>query len=383
VAPQLAARYCRCSLLQMARSLLPLLLLARGVSAEGGHAAEFGAWASRYARAYTSDAEREAAAGAFSANVARAATFADSDVASGVYDARRSPFADLTASQFRAQRLLPPVSLRAGQLAESCLQHGATDAAGLLHTLLAVPPAFDWRDAGAVTPVRDQRACGSCWAFATAQNIESLWALHGGELFSLSPQEIVDCSTGCAPEGAYGDVCNSGCAGGWPWSAFADIMQLPGGGLSAEAEYPYTGVAGGCRAANSSAALDVAASITGYTCLGSDEAVLRNWLLGRGPFTVALDASRLALYVGGVYAPADCSETELDHAVLVVGYGTQDGIDFWTVKNSWGDAWGEGGYFRLARGRNMCGVANAASTALIAGGELGAPAFRRFAAREA
>jgi cathepsin F len=358
---------------------LALALLACGVSVgSGSAAAEFGAWASRYTRAYASDAEREAAAAAFSANVARAATYADGDAASGVYNALRSPFADLTVSQFRAQRLLPPISLRAGQLAESCLQNGALDAVRLLRTLLVVPPAFDWRDAGAVTPVRDQRACGSCWAFATAQNVESLWALHGGELRSLSAQEVVDCSASCAPEGSFGDVCNSSCAGGWPWSAFADIIQL--GGLSSEAQYPYVGVAGGCNAANSSAPLDVAATITGYTCLGSDEAVLRNWLLARGPFTVALDASRLALYAGGVYAPADCSETELDHAVLVVGYGTEDGTDFWTVKNSWGDAWGEGGYFRLARGRNMCGVANAASTAVIVDGELGAPAFQRFAA---
>jgi cathepsin F len=334
----------------------------------GGLEQAFGAWAAAFGREYSS-AARAAALAAFAANAKLAAARTASDRGSASHDVRRSPFADVTPQAFAAARLLPPVTLRAGELAESCLRNGAMDSARLLSAAAAdpLPDAFDWREHGAVTRVRDQQACGSCWAFSTAQNIEGVRAAHGHPLVELSAQELVDCSAGCAPEGAYGNVCNSGCSGGWPWSAYEDIMRL--GGLDAEASYPYTGVAASsCGAAEANDAA-VAATISGYSCLGSDEHLLRRWLLHHGPFSVALDASGLALYAGGVYAPADCSQTALDHAVLVVGFGTDAAAgDYWIVKNSWSERWGEEGYFRIARGANACGIANAASSAVILDG---------------
>jgi cathepsin F len=350
-------------------------------------AVEFGEWARVHARSYATAAEREAAREAYAANVGRAALLTSGEAASGVHDASRSPYADLTPSEFAATRLLPPVRLAAGQLAESCLQNGALDATRLLALSSlslgteALPAAWDWRDHGAVSAVRDQGACGSCWAFSTAENIEGVWALATGEpVLQLSPQELVDCSDGCAPEGIYGTVCNSGCRGGWPWSAYEDIKAL--GGLQDEASYPYTGVARDSCAVQAEQP-GAAARISGYTCLGSDESVLQHWLLAHGPISVALDASRLSLYVGGVFAPRECSQTSLDHAVLVVGYGSNatTGEDFWVVKNSWGETWGEEGFFRIARGSNACGIANAASSAVIFvddGQAMQPPAYLRF-----
>lgn len=169
---------------------------------------------------------------------------------------------------------------------------------------------------------------------------------------------MVDCSTGCCTiEGQ--SVCNQGCNGGWMWTAMNDVIGQ--GGLESESNYPYTGKDGSCSFDNSK----VAVSVSNYTCLTSPNAAneddMAAFLVANGPLSIALDATPLTWYSGGIVVPANdgstCSATALDHAVLIVGYGTDSSVGpYWIVKNSWNMSWGEQGYFRIAKGVGACGL---------------------------
>jgi len=217
--------------------------------------------------------------------------------------------------------------------------------------------AVDWRDQGAVTPVKDQGSCGSCWAFSTTGSVEGVWAQHTGELVSLSEEELVDCS------GSYG---NQGCNGGLMDGAFQYIID--NGGIDSEENYEYTGTDGTC---DSSKQKDHVASITSFNDVPrSNEQQLKN-AVAQQPVSVAIEANKLAFqfYKSGVFT-ANCG-TNLDHGVLVVGYGTDESNqDYWIVKNSWGDSWGDDGYIMLERNVDsddgQCGVAMQPSYPLIA-----------------
>ncbi|KAF0310041.1 Digestive cysteine proteinase 3 [Amphibalanus amphitrite] len=213
------------------------------------------------------------------------------------------------------------------------------------------PAAVDWRERGVVTPVKDQGQCGSCWAFSSTGAIESAWALAGRGLRALSEQQLVDCSA---------EFFNHGCSGGTMDQAFRYVEAS--GGLMSEEAYPYTAADGGaCRAQPSGAA----ANITGHVDVmaAGAEPVLAAALAAVGPISVSIDASQRSfqLYAGGVYSESACSSIWLDHGVLAVGYGAENGTAFWLVKNSWGAEWGEQGYIRMVRdGTNQCGIASEA-----------------------
>ncbi|CAL8287694.1 unnamed protein product [Merluccius merluccius] len=209
-----------------------------------------------------------------------------------------------------------------------------------------LPDRLDWRDRGRVTSVKNQGKCGSCWAFSAVGALEGQLAKTTGKLVELSPQNLVDCS---------GNFGNHGCQGGNVVKAFKYIMSNQG--IDSEAAYPYTGVEGPCKYKVESRA----ANCSGYMVLQKgNETRLKQAVALVGPVSVAIDASQktFSFYKSGVYNEPNCDNTHLTHGVLVVGYGTLEGQDYWLVKNSWGKRWGDSGYIRMARNQdNQCGIA--------------------------
>lgn len=264
-------------------------------------------------------------------------------------------FTDMTRAEFLSSGRVMKKKFVVGQSdATSCLAHGVTEQQ-IGSVPRDIPTSFDWRTKGVVSPVQNQGGCGSCWAFSTAAVLESAWAVKTGNLTKLSEQEIVDCSHACISEDNQ-QVCNSGCNGGWPWAALADIITW--GGLMTEAEYPYKGVDGTCTRSQS----QTIEPPTNYTCLSgpnsANETDMAAFLVANGPLSISMDAGLLQFYFGGVIHPRldDCSKTHLDHAILMVGYGVEGTDDYWIIRNSWGESWGEKGYFRIVRGKGACGL---------------------------
>ncbi|KAJ1286715.1 hypothetical protein BS78_03G373200 [Paspalum vaginatum] len=231
------------------------------------------------------------------------------------------------------------------------LRRGAHAAPGFMYAGVGdVPRSVDWRQAGAVTAVKDQGRCGSCWAFSTVVAVEGINAIRTGSLVSLSEQELIDC-----------DREESGCQGGLMEDAFEFIRSH--GGITTEAAYPYRAANGSCDSVRSRRGRLVV--IDGHQAVpaGSEDALAK--AVAHQPVSVAIDAGGQAFqfYSDGVFT-GDCG-TDLDHGVAAVGYGvSDDGTAYWIVKNSWGPGWGEGGYIRMLRGAGgggLCGIAMEAS----------------------
>ena len=213
-----------------------------------------------------------------------------------------------------------------------------------------IKESIDWRKLGVVNPVRDQGQCGSCWAFATVANAESWWAIQKGELLDLSEQEIVDCATGLG-------YWNMGCNGGNPDSSFKYMIN---NGICDEIADPYfsgtTTKEGECKSCNEVASFSACYDVKSNDQLALKEAVNIN------PVVVAIEADTFYFqsYSSGILTDAKCGTT-LDHAVEIVGYGRDNGIDYWTVRNSWSADWGEDGYVRIKRTNStndigVCGI---------------------------
>ncbi|XP_024115671.1 cathepsin K [Oryzias melastigma] len=210
----------------------------------------------------------------------------------------------------------------------------------------STPASVDWRKSGLVGPVRNQGLCGSCWAFSSLGALEGQLRKKTGVLVPLSPQNLVDCST------ADG---NMGCRGGYITKSYSYIIR--NNGVDSEEFYPYEHQNGKCRY-----------SVTGkagycssfHVLPRGDEAALQAAVAAVGPVAVAVNAmlSSFHSYKGGLYNDLNCNPVLVNHAVLVVGYGSEAGQDYWLVKNSWGPGWGEGGFIRMARNKNnLCGIA--------------------------
>jgi C1A family cysteine protease len=219
-----------------------------------------------------------------------------------------------------------------------------------IHSHDILPSSIDWRDKGAVSPVKDQGVCGSCWSFGAAQTIEGALFVSTGTLIRLSSQALVDCSW-------YQG--NTGCDGGLDFQGYQWIMQVNQGHLPTEESYPYLMVNGLCHAERSSNNM---VTVIGYVNVTSgDIGDLQDALFHRGPISVSIDASpeTFSFYSSGVYYEESCKNgvNDLDHTVLAVGYGTDNGQDYWIVKNSWSTHWGDNGYIKMSRKNNNCGVA--------------------------
>ena len=214
--------------------------------------------------------------------------------------------------------------------------------------LNGAPDKWDWREHNAVSQVMDQGTCSGAWAFTTIGNLEGLYSIHKNELIPLSVQHLIDC-----------DDNDSGCNGGMMDRAIEWITEH---GLMRAEDYKYTGRVGQCMD-DPTKYIDM--KVVGLEKLGPegtwspcDENEMKEYLYQHGPLMAGLNASPLQTYMGGIIDldAKRCDPYQINHAAVVVGYGTEGGIDFWTVKNSWGDVWGEKGYFKIARGKGTCGI---------------------------
>ena len=208
-----------------------------------------------------------------------------------------------------------------------------------------LPSSVDWRDHNAVTPVKDQGQCGSCWSFSATGAMEGAWAIQTNNLVSLSEQQLLDCSK------SYGDF---GCNGGEMDSAFRYAIDYD---MCSEAEDPYQAKVDTCVGCDAVVTFSGCVDVTSNNQLHLKEAV------AQGPVSVAIEADTAAFqfYSSGIINNNACG-SELDHGVLVVGYGEEDGQLYWLVKNSWSTSWGDQGYVKIARSESendpgVCGIA--------------------------
>lgn len=211
----------------------------------------------------------------------------------------------------------------------------------------SLPASVDWRNS-AVSPVKNQGQCGSCWAFSTVGALEGLHAINSGSLVQFSEQQLVDCST------SFG---NEGCNGGLMDFAFQYVEK---NGIETESDYPYKGSDGKCAVSGSKTSW----KINGFVDVPQNVSAQLKAAVAQQPVSVAIEADGFwfQFYFGGIFS-SSCG-TNLDHGVLVVGYGTESGKNYWTVKNSWGGSWGEKGYIRIADngdGPGLCGIQMCAS----------------------
>lgn len=218
-----------------------------------------------------------------------------------------------------------------------------------------VPTEIDWREQGIVNKIKNQGACGSCWAFSAIQVIESQVAKNQKQLYDLSEQNLLDCVTSCF-----------GCGGGWSPGALEYVYEKQNSKFMLTTDYPYTAVQGTCKYDNKKAKYFGMLELAGVS--RKSETELAKAVATYGPAMISIDASQhsFMLYKEGIYDEPKCSEEDLDHAVGCVGYGVEGEKDYWIVRNSWGEVWGEKGYVRMIRNKNnQCGVATEAYNVFV------------------
>jgi len=208
---------------------------------------------------------------------------------------------------------------------------------------IPINQTVDWRKLGAVTPIKNQGSCGSCWAFSAVANMEGQWFLAGNTLVGLSEEEVTACSTNGG---------NSGCNGGDTRPAYEFIIS--NGGIDSESDYPYSSGGGNTGKCKTAKLKNVVAKFTSYVQVASNENAMAAWTQVNGPLSVCVDAETWQTYTGGIVK--NCNGQELDHCVLVVGFNDAHSPPYWIVKNSWGTSWGEAGYILLEKGTHQCGI---------------------------
>ncbi len=323
--------------------MLKLLSLAAFLATASAYSgselvAKFNEWKGKHAKKYESAEAEASALAAFASNEAIILEHNAQDLS---YKLGHNKYSDMTWDEFKNTVMSDIFTNRSpnNMVREHITLEGT-----------AAPPAdVDWVAKGAVTPVKDQARCGSCWAFSTTGSVEGAYQIAGNQLTSLSEEDLVQCD----------DNGDHGCNGGLMDNAFEWIEK---NGICTEADYPYTsgtGITGKCKKT-----CTPAVTVTGFKDVPANDEDALLAAVAQGPVSVAIEADKSAfqLYKSGVLDSRMCGH-QLDHGVLTVGYGTDASLnkDYWKVKNSWGATWGEEGYIRMVRGKNMCGIAAQAS----------------------
>ncbi|KAI4469040.1 fetuin [Holotrichia oblita] len=300
----------------------------------------------KYNKVYSSKKEQIRRFKIFRKNLAKVHEFNQNEKGTAVYGITK--FSDLTYDEFRKNHM----GLRTDLVYENEINFPQAEIPDI-----ELPDEFDWRDKGAVTEVKNQGSCGSCWAFSTTGNVEGQYAIKHDKLLSFSEQELVDC-----------DKSDEGCGGGLMENAYRAIEEI--GGLELEKDYPYDAENEKCQYNQTL----FRAQVTGAVNISQNEDDMAKWLVANGPIAIAINANAMQFYVGGVSHPWKflCNPTSLDHGVLIVGYGVhtyptfKKTLPYWIVKNSWGKSWGQQGYYLVYRGDGTCGVNQTPSSAIVA-----------------
>ncbi|CAL4995248.1 unnamed protein product [Urochloa decumbens] len=291
-------------------------------------------WMAEYGRTYKDAAEKARRFQVFMANAA----FVDSSNAAGdkKYHLATNEFADMTYDEFIARYTGFIPMPDTGKKMPGFKYENVT--------LSDDQQTVDWRKKGAVTGVKNQGQCGCCWAFSAVAAIEGINQIKTGKLVTLSEQQVLDCSTNDG---------NQGCQGGLMDNAFKYIVN--NGGITRNESYPYVARQGMCKS------VQPMVTISGYQDVPNNDETALAAAVANQPVSVAVDANRNWQMYGGGMMTADRCGTKLNHAVTAVGYGTENGNQYWLLKNQWGSQWGDGGYMKLQRGAGACGVAMKAS----------------------
>jgi len=251
-------------------------------------------------------------------------------------------FMDLTAQEFtaRAKGYRPPVAT-------------AYKAKKKIHKGIPAAQSIDWNAKGALTPIKNQGQCGSCWAFSATEQLESQYFQKYSTLKELAPQQVVSCDTTCL-----------GCNGGNPINAWGYVYGF--GGQEPSGDYTYTsGITGQTGTCTSDAAEVVEDVGETFTMIANSTTEEANMLaqIQESPMSVCVDAELWQTYTGGVITAASGCGTSIDHAVQATGYNAPG--NYWIVRNSWGETWGEQGFVYLEYGANVCGITDQATTVSV------------------
>lgn len=317
----------------LAVALLVLVVVASARTEEAKLLRQWVDFQSAYNKAYSSQDEADRRYEVFKQNVARAEAL-NAEGSGATFGVTK--FMDLSPEEFKEQMGLKPVQK---------LQFPQAPAS----TLKVVPDSWDWREQKKVQSIKDQGQCGSCWAFSTAGVVESAWAIAGHDLPYLAEQELVDC-----------DKADQGCNGGDMEVAYQYVMK---NGLVSGKDYKYTGSDGSCKASK----YTMVAKISNWTAIADDADEIAKQCYENGPISIGINANRMQYYSGGIDNPSksSCNPKDLDHGVIIVGFGVSSGKKFWIIRNSWGD-WGEKGYYRIVRGSDACGCESYTSRPIVA-----------------
>jgi len=314
---------------------------------------EFNSFLQQFGKTYTPE-EREVRFAIFKANIRRIYETNANQIHS--FKLAPNQFADLTPDEFATRASGIPKAQRFQSRKLSSPNNILWE---LADPPFSVPDTLDWRAKGCVTAVKDQGHCGSCWAFSTTGALEGAACAVTGKLVPLSEQQLVDCA---GPEG------NHGCFGGEMDDAFQYVLDA--GGLCSEESYPYHAKRENCSAVS----CQKIGKIVKFSDIPKKSIpAMKAALTKYGPIAVAIEADQMAFqfYHSGIF-DAPCGK-RLDHAVLLVGYGSDEhsGETYWIIKNSWGTRWGDQGYIKFGMDNHgsagECGVLLDGSVPLVEG----------------